>query len=242
MSKSIDKDAANAGYERWQPPQMVDRIPEEGEELDAGQAGLLTAEQLEAVQKEAYQEAWDEGFAKGHAEGMAAGQQEVAQRVVLLEKLMRALGQPFEELDASVEESLVDLAMTLAQALVRRELRADPGQVVAVVQEALAALPVASRHVRVCLHPEDVAVVAAALAGREAAGNAESGWQLQEDPALKRGDCVILSENSQIDASMEKRLAAVVAQLSGGEREQDVDAGGPDTGRDSDARGDVGPS
>lgn len=222
MSKLIDKDAADEGYQRWQPPQMVAQIPPGGVAVEGSQAGLLTAEQLEAVQKQAYKEAWDAGFSKGRDAGLAAGQQELMQRAALLDKLVRALDQPFEDMDAAVEQALVDLAMTLAQALVRRELRADPGQVVAVVQEALAALPVASRQVRVCLHPDDVSVVSTALAGRDTAGASERGWQLQADPTLSRGDCLVLSENSQIDASMEKRLAAVVAQLSGGEREQDA--------------------
>jgi len=138
-----------------------------------------------------------------------------------------------EEMDAAVEQALVDLAVTLAQALVRRELRSDSGQVVAVVREALAALPVASRHVRVCLHPDDVVLVTEALVARDAGSDAGRDWHLQEDPTLMRGDCRILSENSQIDATMEKRLATVVAQLSGGEREQDAVA--VDTSVDGDA-------
>lgn len=226
MSKLIDKDAVGEGYQRWQPPQVSDPLAGGG---DAGagkrsKATPLTAEQLEAIQQQAWQEAWEEGFRKGRNEGLAAGQAEIAERAALLDKLAHALDKPFEALDEAVEQALVDLAVTLAQALVRRELRSDPGQVVAVVREALASLPVASRQVRVCLHPDDVAIVSDALTAHAGGGEASRDWQLQEDPALMRGDCRILSENSQIDATMEKRLAAVVAQLSGGEREQD-DAG-----------------
>ncbi len=221
MSKLIDKEEADGGYQRWKPPQVAD-LSTAGADVSA--SSLLTAEQLENIQAQAYKEAWDEGFNKGRQEGLAAGQAEITRRVALLDRLVQALNQPFEEMDAAVEQALVDLAVTLAQALVRRELRSDPGQVVAVVREALAALPVASRHVRVCLHPDDVAVVTEALVARDAGSDARRDWHLQEDPTLMRGDCRILSENSQIDATMEKRLAAVVAQLSGGEREQDAAA------------------
>ncbi len=220
MSKLIDKDAVDGGYRRWEPPAVAE-LPAEG--VDApSPASLLTAEQLEEIQAQACKEAWDEGFNKGREEGLAAAQAEITRRAALLDRLAQALSRPFEEMDAAVEQALVDLAVTLAQALVRRELRSDPGQVVAVVQEALAALPVASRQVCVRLHPDDVAIVAEALPARQADGGAGRDWQLQEDPGLKRGDCRILSESSQIDATMEKRLAAVVAQLSGGEREQDA--------------------
>ncbi|HEB93185.1 MAG TPA: flagellar assembly protein FliH [Gammaproteobacteria bacterium] len=219
-SKLIDKAKADEGYQRWELPQVAELPATDIEEVSP--SSLLTAEQLENIQAQAYKEAWDEGFIKGREKGLAAGRAEIVQRAALLDGLAQALGQPFEALDAAVEQALVDLAVTLAQALVRRELRSDPGQVVAVVREALAALPVASRHVRVCLHPDDVAVVGEALVARDAGGDARRDWHLQEDPTLMRGDCRILSENSQIDATMEKRLAAVVAQLSGGEREQDV--------------------
>lgn len=229
MSRLIDKEAADEGYQRWQPPQMENK-PSLGTVVSGDvKASRLTAEQLEKIQAQAYKEAWDEGFKKGQQDGLNAGRAELLERAAVLDQLMKALDQPFEELDAAVEQALVDLAMTLAQALVRRELRTDPGQVVAVVREALAALPVASRHVRVCLHPSDVAVVSDALAGQGPSGEGDRGWRLQEDPSLKRGDCIVRSENSQIDASMEKRLAAVVAQLSGGEREQDAERDAVDT-------------
>lgn len=230
MSKLIDKEAADGGYQRWEPPLVADLSTAAA---DVKPSSLLTAEQLENIQAQAYKEAWDEGFNKGRQEGLAAGQAETTRRAALLDRLAQALGRPFEEMDAAVEQALVDLAVTLAQALVRRELRSDPGQVVAVVREALAALPVASRHVRVCLHPDDVVLVTEALVARDAGSDAGRDWHLQEDPTLMRGDCRILSENSQIDATMEKRLATVVAQLSGGEREQDAVA--VDTSVDGDA-------
>ena len=226
MSKLIDKEAVGEGYQRWEPPQVSGHQPA-GEEALAHKAVPLTAEQLEAIQKQAWQEAWEEGYRKGHDEGLAAGQAEIAQRAARLDQLWHALDRPFEQMDEAVEEALVELAVTLAQALVRRELRTDPGQVVAVVREALAALPIASRHVRVCLHPDDVAIVRDALMAHAGGDDASRDWQLQEDPTLMRGDCRILSENSQIDATMEKRLAAVVAQLSGGERGEDAPADAP---------------
>lgn len=182
---------------------------------------LPTAEEIEAIQRAAFEEARELGLRQGHAEGLASGQAEIARRAATLERLISALARPFDELDAQVEHELVQLAITLAQALVRRELRLDPGQVVAVVQEALAALPVASRKVRVCLHPEDLPLVAEALPGHNA-DDVDADWRLQEDLSLRRGDCRIQSEHSLIDASMEKRLAAVVAQLAGGEREDDA--------------------
>jgi flagellar assembly protein FliH len=42
-----------------------------------------------------------------------------------------------------------------------------------------------------------------------------------EDPLITRGGCKVDTEVSYIDATVENRLAAVIATLFGGEREQD---------------------
>jgi len=42
-----------------------------------------------------------------------------------------------------------------------------------------------------------------------------------EDPALTPGGCNIETEHSRIDATVESRLAAVIAQVMGGERSAD---------------------
>ncbi len=74
------------------------------------------------------------------------------------------LAKPFDELDAEVERELLTLAMALARQIVRRELKTDPTQIIGIIREAIAALPVAARDVRVHLHPEDAAVVQQHLA------------------------------------------------------------------------------
>ena len=58
----------------------------------------------------------------------------------------------------------MQLAVTIARQLVRRELRIDPAQVIAIIRETVALLPAAARDVRVHLHPEDAAVVREKLA------------------------------------------------------------------------------
>jgi flagellar assembly protein FliH len=219
MSKIIDKEASGE-YQRWQLPLVEDVSAAVANAKKDKASGLLTAEQIERIQAQAYKEAYDEGFQQGRQAGLSAGQAEMQRKAALLETLLASLQEPFQELDAEVEQELLQLAFAVARQLVRRELKSDPGQVVAVVQEALAALPVATRNVRVHLHPEDVSMVSETLSGSDG----ERHWKLVEDPTLNRGDCRVLSENSQVDATLERRLAAVVTQLMGGEREQDAGA------------------
>ena len=110
--------------------------------------GYLTAGRLQELQKDAYDEAWQ----KGHADGLAAGEQAVLQRAARFDELLRALSRPFDELDESVEKQLLELTTALLKQLFRREIKINPSHVIGVVREAIQALPIASRSVRVHLH------------------------------------------------------------------------------------------
>lgn len=194
-SKIISGAGGETAFQRWELPH------------------LMTAQHVERIQKQAY----DEGFARGQADGLAAAQQATGERLQRLQQILDALGTPLKELDERVEQELVTLALSIARLIVRREIRTDPAQVIAAVREAMAALPAAARKVRLHLHPEDAALVREQLRPSEEG----HGWHLVEDPSISRGGCKILTETSQIDATVESRLTAIVAEVLGGERADD---------------------
>jgi len=171
--------------------------------------------------------AWEEGFAlgrrEGRARGFAEGREQAAHQLAedrtRLHALFDALAEPLADLDAEVERSVAELAVLIARNLVRRELRSDPGEVVGVVREALGHLPVSARNPRIHLNPEDVELVRGALAG----DHGETAWRLEGDPLITRGGCLVETSSSFIDATVEARLAAIVARAFGGERSSDRD-------------------
>ena len=189
-----------SGAARWQVPAI------DGSD---GQ-GYLTAGKLEELQKAAYEEA----FAKGHAEGLSAGAEEIRKRGERYDELLRALCEPFDRLDESVEKQLVELATALVRQLFRREIRLDPTHIIGIVREAIQKLPIASRNAQVHLHPDDAALVRESLAPAEG----EPAWLIVEDPLIARGGCKVTTESSQIDASTEARLNAVISAALGDER------------------------
>lgn len=214
-SKIISADKLTES-EGWRPPSIDDKgKDQEGDKSENKQRGttLLTASQIEALQKQAY----DESNERGYKEGLAAGQKQVAEAVQHLNSILEALTKPFEELDEQVEQELVALSIIIARQLIRRELKTDPGQVIAVVREAVANLPVASRNVRIFLHPDDATVVREHLASVEG----ESAWTIVEEPVMSCGGCRVVTDTSQIDATVEKRLNSIITRLLGGEREDD---------------------
>ena len=194
-SKVISGDGDQTAFQRWELP------------------NLLTADQMERIQKQAH----DEGFAQGRREGMAAARAEMDSRIRELDRMLGLLAEPLQALDDSMEHELVALAMAAAKLIVRRELKTDPAQVLAAVREAMGALPAASRNVRLHLHPEDAILVRETLKVSED----EQTWRIVEDPVTARGGCKVVTDTSLIDASIEARLLAIIATVLGGERTQD---------------------
>ena len=176
--------------------------------------GPLTAGQIEQLQKQAY----EEGFEQGRKDGLKAGEQEAQTQLQYLSSILELFETPLKELDETVVQQLVDLTTIIAGQVIRRELRADPGQIIAVVRECIKNLPITSRKVNIFLHPDDALLVRGAFSIDE---NVDQSWQIIDDPVLTRGGCRIEAENSKIDATVEQQLNRVIANLLGGEREQD---------------------
>lgn len=208
MSDATPKPAAKVAL--WSVP-----------DVDGGPAPprkIATVGALADLQAEAHREAFEQGL----QEGREAGRAEVRAQVERLAGMFYDLAKPFEVLDAEVERELLTLAMALARQIVRRELKADPTQIIGIIREAIAALPVAAREVRVHLHPEDAAVVKQHLAPTEN----ERAWAIVEDPVMARGGCQITSATSRIDARLETRLGGIVSELLGTERQSNPPRGG----------------
>lgn len=180
------------------------------------QAARLTAEQIEEIQEKARKEAAESGYKDGFSKGIKAGEAEVRQTVAQLLGIMSTLSEPLEQLDERIENELAQLSIQIARQLIRRELKLDPGQVIAVVREAISALPSSSQNVTLHLHPDDAELVRSALA----IDAADTRWKIIEDPIITRGGCQVMSDTSRIDATIENRLATVIAKALGDERQR----------------------
>lgn len=226
---SVFSPAELAELSIWRLPDVSvnsETIDVAGVQKDAPQPlSVLTVDEIEAMQKQAYEEAFAQGKQEGYSHGFTEGsKQGYEENVQLLQKqamvfvsLMEALSQPFKILDVEVEKELVKLAIGIATQIIRREIKLDPGQVVAAVREAIKVLPLSSQKISLHLHPEDTELVRSALSLDEMS----PAWRIVEDPLMTHGGCKVNTDVSHIDATVENRLAAVISTLFGGEREQD---------------------
>ncbi len=189
---------------------------------DDSNNNILTASQIEAVQKQAYEEAYAEGHAQGYKagqeEGLNAAQQAAQARIEVIDRTLAKLVAPFEQLDDQVDEELVILVQALVKQMVRREIKSDPGQIMAVIRDAIESLPVATRQLQLRLHPEDALLVHEFYK----IGEQELAWDVVEDPLISRGGCKVVTAITQVDATLETRLSQLFAQVFG-ERQQDAE-------------------
>ena len=200
-----------ASARSWQLPAM-----------GAAGAPVASVAELEALQQAAYREGFEqgrkEGRQTGHAEGLAAGrshgEQEGRESARRMAALLDSLAEPAGELDGAVEQELAALTLMLAQQVIRRELQTQPGEIVPVIREAVALLPFSARDVRVRVHPDDARFL------RDVLGEDDESrsWRLVEDPGASRGGCLVATQSSHIDATLEHRLTVLATDWLGDDR------------------------
>jgi flagellar assembly protein FliH len=200
-SRVIDAQAA-AAVGRWEAPAVDSTAAEALRGAAKTGAHMLTAAQLEALERQVKEEAKQ----RGYEEGLAAGKAEVAARIARLDALAAAFTHPFQGLEQAVEEELVGLAVTLARHLVQREIEHDPKILHAAVADCLAVLATNVRDVTLYFNPDD-----AALVRTEWPAGGEQRFKIATDPKLGRGDLRLASSSTLVEGTIAARCAEIVA-------------------------------
>jgi len=173
-----------------------------------------TAQQLDEIEKAAYEDGFARGHADGEAQGYADGARVVREQTERLRAVFDHLAKPVREIDGDVERMVVALAIEVGRRLAQTALRDDPALVTGIIHEALAALGQPSRDARIHLHPADVEILKATLDANAEAGN----WRLVPDTELMRGDCRVVTDSAQVDARLDTREASIAQALLGDRR------------------------
>jgi flagellar assembly protein FliH len=201
----------NKEVEKWRAPVMEADPSRVIRHREAHEASIPTARDVDQWRQQAEEEGFQQGLVRGHQET------EVLQRRLL--QLIDFFEHPLQALNEDIEHQLTQLAVTLAQQLVRRELKVEPGEIIGLIRDSVQLLPGNTRNISIALHPEDANLVRNALSLETS--DEEHSWKLVEDPMISRGGCQITAPPSAINATLESRLSELAASVLGGEREQD---------------------
>ncbi len=143
--------------------------------------------------------------AAARVEGRAEGRAELAAGLL-------AQAQERERALQALEPQAVELALLAARRIVGQELSVRPAAVAEMVVPLLRRLRRA-RQVTLRVHPDDGAALEPCLRALCAQAELAAGVQLEHDPTLERGDCVVQSELGSLDARIETQLQALARAL-----------------------------
>lgn len=164
---------------------------------------------VHAARQTGYQDGYRDGLAALDAFKASFAQQLCAQ----LGQLVTSFDAEFLALETQMAESLARTAVELARQIVRSEITQRPEHIATVAHDAVEALQMSARHVRVRVNPADFELV---MSGAGEAMKARDA-QLLPDPAVARGGCTVDADIGSVDASLAARwqqAAAAMGQTS----------------------------
>jgi flagellar assembly protein FliH len=206
-------------YTRFIPGEEIDAVAQwRFGNMDA--ASLLDQEQSAegAAQAEALrQQGFSDGFAQGRAQGLLEANKQISDftsnqgqhAARLFAAQLESARTQLEAAEQMAAQGVLELACELARQVLRHEISSNPNVLMPVIREALGMLFADSRVVQVKLNPLDLDVQQDIL--REEFPNAN--LNLQADPSITKGGCLIECGGTVVDGRLEKRWARAVAQL-----------------------------
>ncbi len=173
--------------------------------------------EAERLREDARREARDlrENSARsGLEEGRAEGRRELEEAVGSLTSLMEELAGYKERLFLEAREQVLDLCLTLVGRLLGPLVEADEQAVLRVAERALQALS-DRETLTIRVHPEDLRCVVEAKPRILATFDGIHRLTVMEDPAVKRGGCLVQTPSAEIDARLETQLAELARGVRG---------------------------
>ncbi|MBW2086186.1 MAG: hypothetical protein JRI54_09210 [Deltaproteobacteria bacterium] len=169
----------------------------------------LARKEGEEIKEKARAEGFEKGREQGINEGMAQGQENFKAKLIETWNVLDAIGNLYQDLKKANEVVLVKLALTVAERVLLHEVSTSPEVVAAAFKAALAKLD-KMHEVTLRAHPDDLARLEAAKAELKDQPDGLIKITIQPDPALNRGDLVAETEAGRIDATLRRRLQAVI--------------------------------
>lgn len=150
----------------------------------------------------------EEGRREGIVQGIAQGRQSFDQASGPLAAMNEKLRAFMAEFELKRRRELLALVKKVSEQVIRCELTLNPTQLLTLVDEALAGMPLEPEDVHVQLHPQEFARI------KDVAPDRAAAWRLVADESLALGECRIVSAQAEVDVGCQQRLDACVHTLS----------------------------
>lgn len=162
-------------------------------------------EQLHAARQGGYQDGYRDGMA-----ALEAFKQSFAKQIsTQVGQLVRNFDNEMQALESEMAESVARIAVELARQVVRSELAQRPELIARVAHDAVEALQLSARHVRVRVHPDDFPLV------KDGAGEEMEAREAQliPDADVARGGVKVDADIASVDATIATRWQQAVSAI-----------------------------
>lgn len=220
MSNALPK-GMQSPYQRWEMASFGPERHDQQAVLDESPSQLeISQREIDAIKESArleayalgYQEGYDNGHREGETEGMLIArermQEEVQQFHLLTANYAERLTAAYDE----VGTELLNLALDLAQAMVKTKIQISPEVITHVIRESIEMLPSISQPAQIYLNPQDAELIKK----NDPDDLHLSDWRIISDPTIERGGCRIETAHNMIDASVEHRWETLSAAIKDG--------------------------
>lgn len=179
------------------------------------QPALPTAEEIERIYEEARRSGYEAGLAEGRLAGEEAMQAAAAASAEHFATLVGNLEQALTEIDQSVAEQLLALALEIAAQIAQGSIAVKTDYLLPIIREAIKILPLHHAHIALRLHPSDAERVRRQMGEQFA----QTGTQILEDETISPGGCLLRAGTSEVDATIETRWKRVLEAIGTGAKE-----------------------
>lgn len=191
---------------------------------DAQTRGESIVQEAQAVAESMRMIARSEGYERGHAEGLADGREEgtrvavgefstkLQSAIAAFEAAANEIALAKEKVRAEAVVEMIDLAVAIAERVIKRQAALDPQVLLANLREALVLIP-RQKQIRLAIHPSQRQALSAAMPELANEWPVLTSAQIVDDASLVPGGCRVFTEHGQIDADLKTQLDRVVAEL-----------------------------
>ncbi|MDO8651606.1 MAG: flagellar assembly protein FliH [Undibacterium sp.] len=206
MSSIVPKGELSA-FQRWEMTSFDEERPApKAEQVTVAKIDTENADKAREIARlEGYASGYQEGYAfglqEGKTDGFAVSQEEMNAQISTLQQVNLSLSEQIVSANQSIGQDLLNLAIELAQAMVKIKLEIDPEIIISLVKEAIEQLPSMQQPAQLILHPDDAAIIKSHI-GAELD---KAGWRIMVDAHIERGGCKLETAHNLLDATVNTR-------------------------------------
>lgn len=154
------------------------------------------------------------GYQEGYNEGLKIAQVEWDSKLAIVNQIIQSSEQLLKDVDGEIETKLLEISVSIAKQIIRRELSIDSGQIVSTVKKALELIPNNEHEITVYIHPNDEACINEVFSQYLDSDR----FAIFKDPTIEVGGCKVSTDYSLVDLSIDAQIASIAASFLGDQR------------------------